>query len=187
MPLESLIHSYGYVAIAVGAFLEGETALILGAVAVQQGYLDLPWAFLAALAGSAVGDYLCFYAGRRHGTRFLERRPSWQVKAERVFRLMDRFQGSFIFAARYLYGLRGVASFLLGASRVPARRFVALNGIATLTWTLGIGALAYLFGEVLARLLGEARRYSPFVLGGGILAAISLAIFFRLRRRRALP
>ncbi|MBK5101143.1 MAG: hypothetical protein JJE15_09160 [Desulfobacteraceae bacterium] len=43
MTLESLIDTYGYLAILVGTFFEGETILILGGLAAYREYLGLPW------------------------------------------------------------------------------------------------------------------------------------------------
>ncbi|MFZ1201027.1 MAG: hypothetical protein WAO07_12740 [Desulfobacterales bacterium] len=41
MDLKSLIENYGYVAIFIGTFLEGETVLVLAGLAAHQGYLLL--------------------------------------------------------------------------------------------------------------------------------------------------
>lgn len=41
MDIPQLIQQYGYAAVAVGAFLEGETVLILAAVSAHLGYLKL--------------------------------------------------------------------------------------------------------------------------------------------------
>jgi len=43
MKLEGLMGTYGYWAILVGTFLEGETILILGRFATSRGYLALPF------------------------------------------------------------------------------------------------------------------------------------------------
>lgn len=43
MSLEYLIDTYGYPAILIGTFLEGETILVLGGIVAKLGYLKLPW------------------------------------------------------------------------------------------------------------------------------------------------
>ena len=63
MTIEYLIQTYGYVAILVGTFLEGETVLVLGGLAAHQGYLQLPGVMLAAFAGTLIGDQLFFFLG----------------------------------------------------------------------------------------------------------------------------
>ena len=51
MDLQSIIENYGYAAILIGTFLEGETILVLAGLAAHQGYLVLTWVILAAFAG----------------------------------------------------------------------------------------------------------------------------------------
>ena len=64
MTLQSLIDTYGYLAILVGTFFEGETILVLGGFAAYRGYLHLPWVIIAAFVGSLCGDQLFFFLGR---------------------------------------------------------------------------------------------------------------------------
>jgi len=63
MTLEYLISHYGYVALVIGTFLEGESVLIVAGFAVHLGYLKLQWVILAAFAGSVAGDQLYFFLG----------------------------------------------------------------------------------------------------------------------------
>ena len=105
MDLQSLIENYGYAAILVGTFLEGETILVLAGLAAHQGYLVLTWVIIAAFAGSLCGDQLFFYLGRKHSQAVLARRPAWKQKAEKVHKMMNRFQTPMILSFRFLYGL----------------------------------------------------------------------------------
>ena len=63
MDLLSIIENYGYAAILIGTFLEGETILVLAGVAAHQGYLVLTWVIIAAFVGSLCGDQLFFLFG----------------------------------------------------------------------------------------------------------------------------
>ena len=69
MSLEELVANYGYLAIVIGTFLEGETILVLGGFAAHRGFLELPWVMLCAFLGSMAGDQTFFYIGRRNGGR----------------------------------------------------------------------------------------------------------------------
>ena len=109
MDLQSIIENYGYAAILIGTFLEGETIVVLAGLAAHQGYLVLTWVILAAFLGSLGGDQLFFYLGRKHSQVVLSRRPGWKQKAEKVHKMMNRFQTPMILSFRFLYGLRTVA------------------------------------------------------------------------------
>ncbi len=63
MDLQSIIEHYGYAAILIGTFLEGETILVLAGLAAHQGYLVLSWVISAAFLGSLCGDQLFFIWG----------------------------------------------------------------------------------------------------------------------------
>ena len=107
IPLETLLKTYGYWAIFIGTFAEGETILILGGFAAHRGYLALPWVILAAFIGSLCGDQLFFYLGRAHSQWFLARRPLWKERVYKAQRLLERFQTPVILGFRFLYGTRG--------------------------------------------------------------------------------
>ncbi len=176
MSLEQLISTYGYAAIAVGAFVEGETVLVLGGLAAQRGYLELSWVMVSAFGGTVMGDQFFFYVGRVKGRRILEKRQRWKSKAEKVFLLLDRHQTLLILGFRFLYGLRVATPIVLGASRIAPVRFLVLNMAGALTWTLSIGAMGYLFGNALEVLIGDVKRYELWLFIGvaalGVLARV---------------
>ena len=80
MTLEEAIQTYGYWAILVGTFFEGETILILAGFAARRGYLSLPWVIAAAVAGTICGDQLFFFLGRWRAAVTLQKHPAWSKK-----------------------------------------------------------------------------------------------------------
>ena len=70
MDLQNIIENYGYAAILIGTFLEGETILVLAGLAAHQGSLVLTWVIIAAFAGSLCGDQLFFIWGANTVRRF---------------------------------------------------------------------------------------------------------------------
>ncbi|MGB6379168.1 MAG: DedA family protein [Syntrophobacteria bacterium] len=185
MTLESIVDTYGYVAVLLGTFLEGETILVLGGFAAHRGYLALPGVILAAFIGSLCGDQLFFFLGRRHSQAVLARRPAWKARADQANRLLERFRTPFILIFRFLYGLRTVSPFVIGMSSVPARQFSPLNAIGALVWAVVVGTGGYLFGSALEVVIGEVKRYEVEALLAiaiiGILVWISH--FYRRRKR----
>ena len=127
MNWELIIGSYGYIALLVGTFLEGETILILAGFAAHLGYLHLPWVILVAFLGTLSGDQLFFYLGRRQSRFVLDKHPAWQRRLDRVERLFERYQTLLILGFRFLYGLRTVTPFVLGRSGVSPGYFFLLN------------------------------------------------------------
>jgi membrane protein DedA with SNARE-associated domain len=75
-----LVSHYGYVALVVGTFFEGETILVAAGFAAHGGYLKLQWVILGAFLGSLAGDQFYFFVGRMKGKAFLHRRPAWRLR-----------------------------------------------------------------------------------------------------------
>ena len=179
--LESLIQQYGYLAIAVGTFAEGETVLLLGGFAAHRGYLDLAGVIAAAFVGSLCGDTLYFEIGRRKGMAFLERRPAWKKHVARVLTMVHSHQTLLILSFRFLYGIRTVAPFAIGASGVPLRRFLVLNVVSAALWASAFGTLGYLLGNTLQAVLGDIERYERGVFAAIVFASIAIAAWRRWR------
>lgn len=170
MVLEELIASYGYVAVVIGSFLEGETFLILGGFAAHRGYLELPWVIVCAFIGALSGDILYFLIGRTKGKDALKRRPQWKARSEKVFQLLDKHQNLLILGFRFLYGLRTVTPFLIGTSNVSPIRFLILDVLSASLWAIVVGTTGYLIGETLQIIIGNIKKYEllVFVILAGV-------------------
>ena len=153
MSIEQLIESFGYLALFVGTFLEGETVLVLAGFAAQRGHLALPWVMVVAFAGSLLGDQLFFLLGRWKGKAFLDRRVSWRPRVEQANRLLERHHTWILLGFRFLYGLRSVIPFVIGTTRIRTGRFIVLNVIGGIVWAVVVGWLGYLFGQAMAKVL----------------------------------
>jgi len=170
-----LVTHYGYAAILVGTFAEGETVLVLGGLAAHRGYLELPWVLVCAFVGTLLGDQLFFHVGRLKGARVLEKRPHWRLRAERALALLAKHQTPMAVGFRFLYGLRTVTPFLLGASGVSPGRFLLLNAIGAAAWSAVIGGVGYLLGQTVELLLGDVKRYELWLFAGA--AGVGLVVW----------
>ncbi|MDT8383459.1 MAG: DedA family protein [Gammaproteobacteria bacterium] len=173
--MENLLADYGYLAILIGTFLEGETVLVLGAVAAQLGYLELAGVMAAGFTGTVAGDQLYFFLGRRHGQSALRRYPRWQGRADRVFSLLQRYGAWVIVGYRFLYGLRTVAAFVIGTSPIGTAKFIVFSLAGALVWTLTVASAGYLFGQAIELVIGDIKRYELALLG--TIAAIATLVW----------
>ena len=182
--MNDLIRNYGYLAILIGTFLEGETILILGGLAAHMGFLELPWVMAAALTGSFTGDQLYFYIGRRYGPRIIARRLSWQESAEKVYRHLHRHQNLLILSFRFFYGLRNVTPFAVGAAHVSRARFFVLNLVGAVIWAIAFAMAGYLSGEAFRLMLDDFRHYELYILLGLVIGGLLLWLITLIRHRR---
>jgi membrane protein DedA with SNARE-associated domain len=175
MDLQSIIENYGFAAILVGTFLEGETILVLAGLAAHLGYLNLPLVILAAFLGSLSGDQLYFYLGRKHSFYILKHKPAWEPRIAKFNRLLERYHTLLILSFRFLYGLRTVSPFAMGMSSVSTSRFVVLNAIGAFAWAVCFGVGGYLFGQALEIFIGKIKHYEVQVFA--LIALLGLLIW----------
>ncbi|MDT0633543.1 DedA family protein [Spectribacter hydrogenoxidans] len=191
--LQELIIAYGYLAVAIGCFFEGETSLLLGAIAAQQEVIWFPGVLLAGLIGTVIGDNAWFYLGRYTGKPFIARRPRWKARARYAGRLLDRYGAGLIIGLRFFYGLRSVMPFVIGAARVSPLKFFIYDFIGTLIWLTVIGLLMYFLGSAVGRALTALqsdRGGITLLIAGLVLFAVFAALFawrVRLDRRVRRP
>lgn len=184
--LQGLINTYGYWAVLVGSFLEGETILVLGGFAAHRGFLSLPWVMASAFAGSLLGDQLFFFLGRKHSGLVLKRFPKWKAKIDQVHDRLEHVRIPLMLGFRFLYGLRIITPFVIGMSPVPTRLFVGLNAAGALVWSVAVGAAGYLFGAALQAAIGDIKHYEFLILAGITLSGLSVwgIHLVRVRRRK---
>ena len=165
MDLLQLVTDYGYYALFIGTFLEGETILVIAGFLASAGHLELFWVVISAFLGTFAGDQTFFYLGRLKGIAFLEKRPLWHSKTDKVFELLNRHQMKVVLGFRFLYGVRNVTPFVIGASRMHPGKFFVLNFLGALVWAIVVGYLGYQFGHLAEAMMGKIQKYEMYILG----------------------
>lgn len=187
--LQRLIETYGYAAVLLGTFVEGEAVLLLAGVVVHLGLMNFFGVVAAAWAGVLAGDLVYFFAGRFYGPRWLARSAERRERARRADALIRRHQTRLIVGFRFLFGLRIVIPFAFGTGSIPTGRFVALNAVGALIWAVAGATLGYLFGAAVEKTLhrfGNAEWIAAGALVATLLTVrIALALRTRIRRARA--
>jgi membrane protein DedA with SNARE-associated domain len=182
--IAQLIQQFGYLAIAIGSFLEGEAVLLAGSFAASQGYLKLIYVLPVAALASFLGDLPYFYAGRRYGDSVVERFPALHCHKGRLENLLHRHHVLMVLTLRFLYGVRIPGLLTLGMSKLPTWRFLILDFIGAVIWAAGICALGYGAGRVITEFFAgldtteQALMFVMILLGSFMLAML-------LRRKMA--
>jgi len=178
--LTHYLATYGYLALFIGTFLEGETILIIAGFAAFNGHLSLPLCILAAFLGSFAGDQTAFYVGR-YNRRFLDTRlKKWECRIERVHHLLEKHQVLVLLSFRFFYGFRNITPFAVGTTNISPLRFFALNAVGAGGWAITFGMGGYYLGDVLERFLQQAKWW----VAGGLFGVILLVWLIKLIRNR---
>lgn len=182
--LEQLVRQYGYLALFVGTFLEGETILLIAGFLAHSGNLDLTTCILTAFLGSLSGDQTAFYIGRLKGKAFIDKRPSWKDKVERVHKMLERFHEVLILSFRFFYGLRNLTPFILGTTDIAGLKFFALNAVGALVWAVTFGCAGYFFGTVVATVLKDVHHIEMVILVVAVVGFTGLWLYRRRKRAK---
>lgn len=186
MSISELLDRYGYAAVLLGTFVEGETILILGGFAAHQGYLSFPGVVAAAFVGSVAGDQTAFFAGRRYGQRLLERWPRFREGVARASGLLARHETPLLLGFRFVYGIRNVTPIAAGLGGIAIPRFVAFNLAGALLWSIAVSFLGYAFGRGFVLVFDRARSFEEHAMFAILgLGALWLGARFLSRRAAA--
>jgi membrane protein DedA with SNARE-associated domain len=184
MDLAGLIDSYGYLAVFLGSFLEGETILALAGLAAYRNYLDLPKVIALAMLAGFLGDQFYFFLGRYKGKQVLERFPKMKRRAHRFDAMLARWHAPLIVGIRFMYGFRIVGPILLGMGRVPAWKFMLYNFIGAAIWAPLIASIGYFFGGAVKAALGHLKRYELWVFLALLAVGVGFALYHHFREEQ---
>lgn len=186
--MNEFIETYGYWALLVGTFFEGETIMILSGFAAHQGHLNVYLVAIIGFTGTFCGDQLWYFIGRQWGTRLVERFPTWKAPTERAYRLLNRYDALFILSFRFIYGVRNVSPVVIGMAGVPVLRYFMLNFLAAAIWAASFALVGYLFGAVVQEFFHKHKRFELWVFaaiaGVGFLVWVVHVVRRSLRARR---
>lgn len=183
MNIELLIENYGLPAIFLGTAFEGETAAFLAGVIAHRGLLTYWAASMAASAGSFAGDQMWFFAGRYAAQWSFVRRLMETPALARVTHLLEKYPTGFIFAFRFLVGLRTISPIVIGTTRISTQKFLVINLLAALVWGQLFTALGYAFGHGIEQMLGRLplRNHLLVALAAAAIIAGAALLLHRMK------
>ncbi len=186
MPFESLIAIYGYPAVFMGAILEGETVLLIAAALINRDLMSFQGAVIAAGLGAFAGDQFFYHLGRLHGQGALSHRPRWRLRISRASALLERRPRTVMLGYRFLYGLRAVIPFLLGAGKTRPWPFAFLSAISAGVWSVSITAAGYFGGRILSEWIQAGLAVQKWILlaAGAAVVVVLIGRGLRTPRRR---
>ncbi len=146
--MEEFLHQYGYLALALGTFLEGETAILVASSLVYSGVFSGPETIFFGFLGSFISDWLYFMIGRLNGNYFVERRPALKARIEPVHRFFETHRLQILLSYRFLYGFRTILPLMIGLTGVRLSHFLGYSVFAGLLWASVVGTVGYFAGEL---------------------------------------
>lgn len=146
--MQQFLDQYGYFALLVGTFFEGETAILIASSLIHKGIFELPYTILIAFSGSFLSDWIYYFVGRLNGKYFINRKPKLKQLADPITNLFNRYQLQLLLSYRFLYGFRIIIPVIIGMSNFPPARFLFYSIISGLIWATVVSSIGYTIGSL---------------------------------------
>lgn len=185
MTLESAIATYGYLAIMIGIFVEGEAIVLTAGFLAHHDLLKLHWVMTASVFGSILTYQFFFLLGRLKGRQVLNNRPGWQSRVNRIRTLLERHNTLIILGYRGLFGLRAITPFALGMTSISYLRFTLLDLIPATIWGIGVSWAGYALGKGAEKLLHNLEDYRLWLAGAMVIAGMIVVGLYARHRMRS--
>lgn len=178
--MEKFINEFGYLALMVGTFFEGETAILTASSLIYRGLFEFPFTVLAAFSGSFISDWIYFLIGHYNGKVFLAKRPKLQSRVKPVNDFFHKHKLQILFSYRFLYGFRIIIPLVIGMSGLPPMRFLFYSIVTGLIWATTISATGYWAGRLLDLKAKAFEENFLFIMLG--CATIGLTLGYIIKR-----
>jgi membrane-associated protein len=186
--------AYGYPVLFLGVLLENAAIPVHGETAVMvAGFLSSPaggsrfnlgLVIVITIVAAVLGDNLGFEFGQRLARpRLQQGRGFWLLTPatlKTVENYLERYGIWAIFFARFITGIRVVASLAAGAAGMHWWRFFIANVCGAIVWAMTTALLGYFFGQSW-QLLHVWLGRGALVLLGGVVLLVGLVYLWRKR------
>lgn len=178
------VQDWGYIAVFLGSLVEGESVILTASSMAYLGYLSLYKIMIVAFIGTVLADQALFLLGRHYGPGIFDRFPKLKKSANRAFALLHRFDVWFIISCRFIYGIRITSAIVIGAAQIPLWRFIPLNLLSALIWTLVSCIGGYMLGDLMKDILDNFNLIQKYFFAGLGLTAVIIGSYVIWRRWR---
>lgn len=180
------VREWGYIAVFLGAIVEGESVILTACALAAMDYLDIKKVVLIVFFTTLIVDQLLFYVGRHYGPSVFEKMPKLKHNANKAFALLHRFDKWFILSFRFIYGIRTISPVVIGAAMISPKRYTPLNLLAAIIWT-GISCYSgYMMGDLLEEVFKNFDKIKTYIVYGFMsVIALGIGIYFYKRKKIA--
>ncbi len=170
----SNLATYGYIGLFLYSLGGGFIALIGAGVLSYMGKMDLTTVMIVAFTANVIGDTLLLYMARYQKTMMMEGLRKHRRKLALAHVMMKKYGSWIIIMQKFVYGIKTLIPIAIGLTKYDFKKFLVLNIIGAIVWTLVFGFGSYYSGDFLMKLAGvisDKPWIAPVILvvfGGGL-------------------
>jgi membrane protein DedA with SNARE-associated domain len=168
---------FGYLMIFVVAAIEGEGAVVAGAVLAQRGQLSFPGAVLASFLGTFLIAEGMFHLAKWKGRAWVVEKAGGSPRLRRIERWLAKRGGPLLLFGRFLWGMRIWIPAVCAVGGMRPKKFLFWNLAGAIVWISIVAPVSYYFGEGLQAL-------DPQMQNGalGVVVVLTLFVVFSVLR-----
>lgn len=166
--LEQFLYNYGYLAVFIGTFLEGEIFLFVAGFFIKHEFLQPLPTLVFSILGALSHELIYFFIGRWKGRAFLLGNRYTKRRYRKAKRLIEKYGVLSLFIIRFLYGMRIVPMMLMGATGFSLYKFLFFNLVSLVIWAVLFLSIGYMFGHAAEILFGKIKDVY-FVIGVAVI------------------
>jgi membrane protein DedA with SNARE-associated domain len=137
---------WGYLAVLLAAFWEGEAVLITAGTLCGAGFLDWRLTILAAAIGGSAGDQIYFYAAHERAARAIKKSKRLSKWYPKVSQFVLRHSTVAVLLSRFAAGLRITIPLVCATAGMPAKKYSILNLVSGFAWASFWVAITFQIG-----------------------------------------
>ncbi|MDP2194234.1 MAG: DedA family protein [Alphaproteobacteria bacterium] len=184
--LINFIKEWGYVAVFLGALVEGESIILTASALAYAGFLDIYTVAVVAFVATVFSEQSLYFVGRYYGPSLFDRFPRFKPAADKAFLILKRIDVWFILTCRFIYGIRTISPLVIGASGITLQKFIPLNLLAALIWASLSCAAGYYLGELIIENVDYLKKLSQNIgLVSIIIFVVVTGIIFYVKYKKA--
>jgi membrane protein DedA with SNARE-associated domain len=160
--------------------------LIAAGFLAFSGFLDATTVIIVSALASYVGHSTFFViALYKREAFFALIRRFVKVDLLKLESIMAKYGTAAIFISQWLYGFRLLSAAVLGLSRMGTTKYFTFQLISCLIWATICTSAGYFFGATLRNILGDIKRYEPYVAAGVLVAGFLIWFIRDVRKKRS--
>lgn len=175
--MEDFIREWGYIALFLYSFGGGFVGLVIAGVLSYAGDLNIVACMIVAGSSNFLGDQFLFYMARTNKDYARDTMKKYGRKVALAHIWMRKYGSLVVFLQKYVYGIKTLIPLAMGLTKYSFQKFTVFNIFATIVWTIVVGSISYMMGEIVLTYAEDYKYY-----GVAIVFAIILTVTYFFKK-----
>ena len=176
--LTFIISHFSYKFLFLWMLLEGEMGLSLAGVLAKEGHFQFSYVLLIAIIGVMISDTSLYLLGRYSKDNAQRILSKYSDILNKIENWISKYAIGIVIFERFMYGFHIPTIIMLGMSQYSFKKFLFLDLIGAILWSLVFSTIGYIFGKEVLHIISIVQHNLLIII------IILLFIFIYKKRKR---